>query len=78
MNETTTKLPFMVEAKGSANVLDYGHDPQANELHVRYKNGGHYVYQDVPEAKYHEMLGADSVGGFLHRHIRDKFKHRKL
>ena len=78
MTETAVKLPFMVEAKGSANVAHYGHDKVASELHVHFKNGGQYVYEDVPEAKYHGMLAAESVGGFLHGHIRGKFKFRKL
>lgn len=78
MTDTAVKLPFMVEAKGSANVRDYGHDAVQNELHVRFRNGGHYVYAEVPESKYHEMLAADSVGAFLHAHIRGKFEHRKL
>lgn len=67
-------LPFMVEA----NVLDYGHDRATNELHVRFRNGGHYVYKDVPETKYHEMLAAESAGGFVGAHLRNKFEFRKL
>ena len=78
MSATDVKLPFMVEAKDSANVDAYGHDQKANELHVRYRGGGHYVYDDVPESLYHKMLAAESVGGFLHKEIRGKFKHRKI
>jgi len=74
----TAKLPFMVEAKDSANVRDFGHDQATGDLHVRFRNGGHYVYGAVPEALYHKMLAADSVGGFLHGHVRGAFKHRKL
>lgn len=78
MTAATVKLPFMVQAKESANVRDFGHDRATNELHVRFRNGGHYVYRDVPETKYHEMLAAESVGGFVGAHLRNKFEFRKL
>lgn len=50
----------------SSNILAVGHDPQANELHVKFKNGGEYVYHGVDAAQHTELMAAPSVGSHLH------------
>lgn len=67
--------PHMVEMD-SSNVKAIGH--HGDELHVQFKNGGHYVYRGVPSSLYHEALGSDSVGKFIGARIRDKFAHHKI
>lgn len=75
MNDALT-LPHMVDVK-STNVQKVGHDDKTNMLHVIFKGGVHYSYADVPVAKYHALLAADSVGAYVHGHIKGQHKHRK-
>lgn len=74
---TSAALPEMVKVK-SSNIDAIGFDGAANELHVRFKNGGHYVYHSVHRGFYRQMLGADSPGTFHAEKIKGVFKHRKL
>lgn len=62
----------------SSNIDSIGHDPRANELHVRFSNGATYVYADVHRLYYQRMLEAASVGAYHADHIKGVFKHRKL
>ena len=68
--------PHMIEVKRSSNITHMGHHEE--KLHIKFKDGSHYVYDGVPESKYHQMLAADSVGTFLHENIKGKFPHTKL
>lgn len=54
----------------SSNVASIGHD--GKDMHVAYKSGGVYVYKDVPVSTFQEARAADSVGGYIHAHVRDK------
>lgn len=66
----------------SSNIEAIGHDPHANELHVRFSNGTTYVYASVHRLYYQNMLKAGdnggSVGKYHAEHIKGVFKHRKL
>lgn len=66
----------MVSVK-SSNVQAVGYDGARNELHVQYKSGGHYVYVGVRADLYQRALGAESVGSFLHKHVKGKYAQRK-
>jgi predicted DCC family thiol-disulfide oxidoreductase YuxK len=55
-----------------------GFDPDRSELHVRFRNGGTYVYSDVPERVFRELLEAGSKGGFLANVIKPGYDGREL
>ncbi len=55
-----------------------GHDPATNELHVEFKHGGRYVYQGVTAAEHEALMGAPSVGGHFHAHIKSRKLFRAL
>ena len=63
---------------GSSNVLEVGHDPDANVLEVKFKGGGVYRYEDVDPDKHKAMMAADSIGGFIHANIKGVHKHSKV
>ena len=47
----------------SSNVEAIGYDPGTQELHIQFlKSGETYVYFDVEEGVFHEMMQADSKG----------------
>lgn len=62
----------------SSNIEAIGHDSGNAALHVKFKGGGHYVYNGVHRDIYFRMLGADSPGSFHKDHIKGVYKHRKL
>lgn len=66
-----TAIPPM-QSVTSSNVEAVGHDAAANKLHVRFKNGGHYVYEGVDARGFQALLRAPSVG----RHIANQIKGR--
>jgi hypothetical protein len=53
-----------VPVKSSA-VASVGHDPEANELHVVYSTGSHYVYPNVSADQHAALMAAPSVGKHL-------------
>jgi KTSC domain len=62
----------------SSSIARVGHDATKNELHVEFKNGGHYVYHGVPQEEHEAMLRAPSIGAHFQTRIRGKFNHRKV
>ena len=58
----------------SSNVEAIGHDPNANELTVKYKSGGVYVYHGVTAEQHAALMAAPSIGGHLHKHIKPHAK----
>jgi hypothetical protein len=77
MSQDKPVPPEMVPVT-SSNIEAIGHDTRSSDLHVKFKNGGHYAYHGVSRDLYFQMLGADSPGVFHAEHIRSVFKHRKL
>jgi len=71
----TNALPTMTSVK-SSNVEAVGH--HGDELHVKFKTGGHYVYRGVPPELHREALASGSIGKFLATRIIGKFTHRKM
>lgn len=66
----------MVECK-SSQMSAHGYDPTTKTLAIRFQSGGTYHYKDVPSEVYEKMKKAESLGSFLHHHVKGKFKHVK-
>lgn len=60
----------------STNVEQIGHDPETNELVVRWLSGKTSVYEGVPAAKAREVINSWSVGKALNAEIVPHFAHR--
>lgn len=56
--------------QGSSNVASYGYDPGRRILEVAFHNGGTYRYLDVAPDVYHGLSLAQSVGSYLHHHVK--------
>jgi hypothetical protein len=54
----------------SSNIEAVGHDAPSQELHVRFLNGRTYVYSEVEEYQFIEMLSGGSVGVYLNQNIK--------
>jgi hypothetical protein len=68
--EMVLVLSSVLEAVG----FDRGH----GELHVRFRSGETYVYSEVPERVYRELLEAGSKGGFFTNVVKPAYAGRKL
>jgi hypothetical protein len=56
--------------------LEWGsYDPAKQELSVGFRNGGTYVYHDVPVGLSAELFGAPSPGTFLNANIKDQYRY---
>ncbi len=56
----------------SSNIEDIEHDGQT--LTVKFKSGQTWRYFNVPSHVHNELLNAESIGGYLHRHIKQNYK----
>ena len=61
----------------SSNIDSVGHDADANELHVRFKNGATHIYEGVSDEIHRQMVAAESVGKFLASNVKGVFNSRK-
>lgn len=64
----------MIEVK-SSNIAKVGWD---GNLHVVFKDGSAYRYENVPVGLYDEMLKSESIGRFFVKNIKPNFKCEKL
>lgn len=63
----------------SQNLKQVGYDKAKRELHCQFNYSGNkvYVYVDVPERVYKELVAADSVGKYFHAKIRYRYNEGK-
>jgi hypothetical protein len=58
----------------SRSVVSVGYDPVAARLEVEFQGGRVYQYLHVPAAAYRLLLKAPSIGQFVNREIKPRFK----
>lgn len=61
----------------SSQLAEHGYDPTTKTMAVRFKSGGLYHYADVPPEDYEKFVKSESLGTFLHKHIKGKFAFKK-
>ena len=50
-------------------LLYAGYDDKSRTLQVVYRTGGTYRYKNVPSYRYDELMSAESIGQYMHKHI---------
>jgi hypothetical protein len=55
-----------------------GYDPRLRVLEVVFNTGDHYRYLNVPAAKYEELMKADSIGQYMHKHVIGHYEYERL
>ena len=65
----------MVAVK-SSNIDSVEHSGET--LTVTFKSGHVYEYSDVPASMFEDMIRDASPGSYLHRHIKDRYPHRRV
>lgn len=63
------KIPEMTPIQSSM-LEGHAYDQETRTMHVKYKNGATYAYDDVPLEKYAAFTGAESPGRYFNANIR--------
>ena len=62
----------------SSNIEAIGYEPDSRRLYVRFlKSGETYVYDEVEEWVFDEMMQAPSKGSYLNRQIKGSYQYSK-
>ena len=59
-------------------LLRAGYDPKARVLQVVFRTGGAYRYKNVPAYRYSELMSADSIGQYMHKHIIGRYEYERV
>ncbi len=62
----------------SSNIEAVGYDASSQELHVRFLTGRTYIYYEVEEYKFTEMLSGSSVGTYLNQTIKPNHRYDEI
>jgi KTSC domain len=62
----------------STNIAEIGYDQSSLTLEVLFRNGGIYQYFDIPKHEYESLLRAASIGEYLNRHIKGKYRYARV
>lgn len=62
----------------SSTILSVGYDEISTTLEIEFRSGGIYQYSSVPSSIYLALMTASSKGGYHARHIKRKYRHRRL
>ena len=66
------------QAVKSSNIKSIGYERTSKTLEIEFHSGGLYEYAEVPEPVHEGLMKAESHGSYLHQHIRDKYRFRKV
>jgi len=72
MSSRAPILTMQRQAVKSSNIRSYGF--KDNVLEIEYNSGAVYQYSAVPESVYAAMRGAASIGSFVAKSIKGKYK----
>lgn len=62
----------------SSNLSSIGYDLPSSSLEVEFKNGSIYLYLDVPEHVYKELMTAPSIGSYHNKHIKNVYRFKQV
>lgn len=55
-----------------------GYDPKSRILQVIFRTGGMYRYKNVPPDKFDQLMSADSIGKYMHKHIIGRYEYERV
>lgn len=71
-------LPQLIRVESSS-IDSVGYDPDTRRLFVRFlESGNAYVYAEVPERVFNELLASNSKGRYFNDEIKGAFAYRRL
>ncbi len=57
----------------SSNIKEVAYNKREKELQICFVNGSLYVYYEVPESVFENLLNAESAGKFFYNTIKNKY-----
>lgn len=63
---------------GSTFIDELEFDDDASTLTITFSDGAKYAYSGVTRATYRNFTLAPSLGGFFHRHIKDRYLYESV
>ncbi len=69
--------PEMIPVE-SSNVESIGYDQENQIVYVRFLNGNLYIYKEVPEYEFENLLSAPSIGSYLHRNFKNVYPYERI
>ena len=66
----------MKDVTGSSQVKQVGYDDKEHVLAVMFHSGATYHYKGVSADTHKKMMKAESIGKFLHLHVKGKHPHK--
>ena len=57
----------------SSHLTEARYNKESRELEIKFRNGYHYLYFEVPESVYKGLMESESKGSYFHRFIKEKF-----
>ena len=78
--ETTLNNHIMYrESVTSSSIKSIGYSSEGGQLEVEFHRGDIYLYYNVPQRTYAQLMNADSVGSAFNFLIRDgEYSHKKI
>lgn len=58
----------------SSSIAEIGYNPRHCVLDVLFRNGSFYRYFGVPASVHSSLLAADSIGRYMNRFVRDRYR----
>jgi hypothetical protein len=62
----------------SSSISAVRYDAKHSELEISFRSGRTYRYFDVPQSVYAWLLRVPSVGTYVNRHIRDRYRFEEV
>ena len=62
----------------SSNLRTVGYDPATEDLEITFRAGSVYRYKKVPKTVFEGLMRAQSLGKYLHAHIKNVYQWEKI
>lgn len=62
----------------SGAIASAGYESADRTLEIEFVGGGVYLYYEVPDAVYEELISAESHGRYFMSCIRDRYRYKRL
>jgi len=59
-------------------ILGVRYNKQTLDMDVVFRTGEKYRYKGVPQSVFEELMNAESIGQYMHRHIIDHYDYERI
>ena len=62
----------------SSSIRSVGYNRKDEQLEIEFVNLSIYLYYNVPDFRFDDLLSASSKGKYFNRYIKNKYRYKKL